>query len=193
MHYGWDLKRQGDRIEFDALYYGTAYFDKDLNDIDLDFVELTLGPSFNMKRWNLDKTRAYLYAIGDFSYLGSDPYFNAPGAGFRLLSFAAAQSVLDARIETRWRDFQNSSDLPFNSLRTGEQTRAGATYSYYFTPAFVVTTQDYAQRENAEVGYYKDWEIALLGRLCLDLRQSALAGALSLDLPGGRRRDQPRL
>ena len=46
---------------------------------------------------------------------------------------------------------------------TGEQTRAGATYSYYFTPAFVVTTQGYAQRENAEVGYYKDWEIALSG------------------------------
>jgi hypothetical protein len=163
MHYGWDLKRQGDRIEFDALYYGTAYFDKDLNDIDLDFVELTLGPSFNMKRWNLDKTRTYLYAIGDFSDLGYKPYFNAPGAGVRLLSFAAAQTVLDARIETRWRDFQNSSDLPFNSLRTGEQTRAGATYSYYFTPAFVVTTQGYAQRENAEVGYYKDWEIALSG------------------------------
>ena len=76
MHYGWDLKRQGDRIEFDALYYGTAYFDKDLNDIDLDFVELTLGPSFNMKRWNLDKTRTYLYAIGDFSDLGYNINFN---------------------------------------------------------------------------------------------------------------------
>ena len=94
MHYGWDLKRQGDRIEFDALAYSTAYFEKELNDIDLDFVELTLGPSFNMKRWNLDKTRAYLYAIGDFAYLGYDPYFSAPGAGFRLLSFGAAQSVL---------------------------------------------------------------------------------------------------
>ena len=76
MHYGWDLKRQGDRIEFDALYCGTAYFDKDLNDIDLDFVELTLGPSFNMKRWNLDKTRTYLYAIGDFSDLGYNINFN---------------------------------------------------------------------------------------------------------------------
>ena len=160
MHYGWDRQRQGDRIEFDALYYSTAYFEKELNDIDLDFVELTLGPSFNMKRWGLDKTRAYVYAIGDLAYLGYDPYFTAPGAGVRLLSFAAAQSVLDARVETRWRDFENSSDLPLNSDRTGAQTRAGATYSYYFTPAFVVTSQLYAQRENAEVGYWKDWEIA---------------------------------
>lgn len=160
LHYGYDLKHQGDRIELDALAYSTAYFDSELNDIDLDFFELTLGPSFNMQRWDMDKTRAYIYAIGDLAYLGGDSYFNAPGGGVRLLSFAAAQSVLDARIETRWRDFQNSSDLPNNSLRTGEQTRVGATYSYYFTPAFVVTSQGYAQRENAKVDYYADWEVA---------------------------------
>jgi tetratricopeptide (TPR) repeat protein len=163
MHYAWDLKRQGDRIEFDALAYSTAYFDKDLQDIDLDFFEATVGPSFNMKRWDLEKTRAYIYAIGDLAYLGWDPYFSAPGAGLRLLSFAAPQSVLDARLETRWRDFENSSDLPNNSLRTGLQTRFGATYSYYFTPGFVVTTQGYAQRENADAGFYADWEIALSG------------------------------
>jgi tetratricopeptide (TPR) repeat protein len=51
MHYSWDLKRQGDRIEFDALAYSTAYFDSKLQDIDLDFFEATVGPSFNMKRW----------------------------------------------------------------------------------------------------------------------------------------------
>ena len=144
MHYGWDLKNQGDRIEFDALAYSTAYFESELQDIDLLFFEATVGPSFNMKRWGWDKTRAYVYAIGDLAYLGYDPYFTAPGAGVRLLSFAAAQSVLDARVETRYRDFENSSNLPLNSQRTGAQTRAGFTYSYYFTPAFVVTTQTYA-------------------------------------------------
>ena len=163
MHYAWDLKRQGDRIEFDALAYSTAYFDPKLSDIDLDFFELTLGPSFNMRRWGLDKTRAYIYAIGDLAYLGYDPYFSAPGGGVRLLSFGAERAVIDARIESRWRDFENSSDLPFNSDRTGAQTRFGATYSYYMTPAFVVTTQLYGQRENAEVGYWSDWEIAFSG------------------------------
>jgi hypothetical protein len=163
MHYAWDLKRQGDRIEFDALVYSTAYFDKELNDIDLDFFELTLGPSFNMKRWGLDKTRAFVYAIGDLAYLGYDPYFTAPGAGVRLLTFGAERSVIDARIETRWREFEDSKDLPFNSDRSGAQTRFGATYSYYLTPGFVVTTQLYAQREDAEVGYWSDWEIAFSG------------------------------
>ena len=72
LHYAWDLKNQGDRLEFDALAYSTAYFDSKLSDIDLDFFEMTFGPSFNMRRWNLDKTRTYLYGIGDLAYLGYD-------------------------------------------------------------------------------------------------------------------------
>ena len=74
LHYSYDLKRQGDRIELDALAYSTAYFELELQDIDLDFFEATLGPSFNMKRWGWDKTRAYLYAIGDLAYLGWGPH-----------------------------------------------------------------------------------------------------------------------
>ncbi len=160
IHYSHDLKRQG---EFDALIYSTAYFDKELQDIDLDFFEITLGPSFNMKRWGMDQSRLFIYAIGDLAYLGYDYYFGAPGAGIRILSFAAERSVLDTRIETRIRDFDNTPDLPTNTLRDGPQTRFGTTYSYYVTPGFVVTTQGYAQREDVTAGFYSNWEIALSG------------------------------
>ena len=44
LHYSFNLK-QGDNIEFDALAYSTAYFESELQDIDLDFFEITLGPS----------------------------------------------------------------------------------------------------------------------------------------------------
>ena len=81
----------------------------------------------------------------------------------RFLSFAAPQSVLDARVETRWRDFENSSDLPQNDLRTGAQTRGGVTYSYHLSPGFVITTQGYVQRENAKANFYSDWELAASG------------------------------
>jgi tetratricopeptide repeat protein len=160
LHYSYDLKKQGDRIELDFLAYSTAYLDNDLSDIDLDFFELTLGPSFNMKRWGMDQSRLYVYAIGDLAYLGYQHYFSAPGAGIRILSFAAERSVLDARIETRWRDFDDSSELPTNSLRDGAQTRFGADYSYYFAPGFVGTVQGYAQREDAKADFYADWEVA---------------------------------
>ena len=162
LHYNWNLK-QGDRIELDALAYSTAYFENELQDVALDFFEVTVGPSFNLKRWGADNSRGYIYAIGDLAYLGYDYYFSAPGAGLRFLSFAAEKSVLDARLETRDREFNDTSDLPTNSLRTGWQTRLGATYSYYLTPGFVVTTQGYAQREAAEADFYADWEMALSG------------------------------
>lgn len=160
LHYSHDLKNQGDRIEFDFLAYSTIYFDDELSDIDLDFFEFTLGPSFNLKRIGWDQTRLFVYAIGDLSYLGYDSYFYAPGAGLRLLSFSATQSVLDARLETRYRDFQDNSELPTNSLRTGFQTRVALNYTYYFTPGIVLTTAAYAQREAADADFYANTEIA---------------------------------
>jgi len=163
LHYSYDLKKQGDKIEFDFLAYSTAYFDNDLDDIDLDFFEWTLGPSFNLKRWGWGQTRLYTYAIADLAYLGYDTYFTAPGAGIRLLSFSAERSVLDARLETRYREFNDTYDLPTNSWRDGFQTRLGVNYSYYATPEFVITTQGYMQREDADVEFYADWEIALSG------------------------------
>jgi hypothetical protein len=99
MHYGYDLKNQGDRIEFDAITYNANYFD--LTDINLNFFEATLGPSFNMKRIGWDKTRFYVYGIGDEVLLRNDQYFAAGGGGVRLLSFAAERSVLNLRLETR--------------------------------------------------------------------------------------------
>ena len=77
MHYGYDLKNQGDRIEFDAITYNADYFH--LTDIDLNFFEATLGPSFNMKRIGWDKTRFYVSGIGDEVLLGNDQYFAAGG------------------------------------------------------------------------------------------------------------------
>jgi tetratricopeptide (TPR) repeat protein len=152
MHYGYDLKNQGDRIEFDAITYNANYFD--LTDINLNFFEATLGPSFNMKRIGWDKTRFYAYGIGDEVLLGNDQYFAAGGGGIRLLSFAAERSVLDLRLETRVRQFTNTSDRPTNTLRDGAQTRFGGSYSYYLAPGLVLIVQGYSQREDAEVGFY---------------------------------------
>src|SRR5712691_8062929 len=107
IHYSYDLKNQGDRIEFDAIGYNASYFK--LTDIDLDFFEATLGPSFNLKRIGMDKSRLF-------------------GGGIRLLNYAG-RGVLDARLETRYRDFNDTTLRPTSSLRTGLQTRLGGTYS----------------------------------------------------------------
>jgi hypothetical protein len=157
LHYGYDLKNQGDRIEFDFLTYNATYFD--LTDINLNFFEATLGPSFNLKRIGIDKSRFYVYGIGDEVLLGNDQYFGAGGGGLRFLSFAAARSVLDLRLETRVRQFTNTNDRPTNTLRDGAQTRFGGSYSYYLAPGLVLIVQGYGQREDAEVGFYANIEV----------------------------------
>jgi hypothetical protein len=91
--------------------------------------------------------------------LGNDQYFAAGGGGIRLLSFAAERSVLDLRLETRVRQFTNTSDRPTNTLRDGAQTRFGGAYSYYLAPGLVLIIQGYNQREEAEVGFYTNWEL----------------------------------
>ena len=157
LHYGYDLKNQGDRIEFDFLTYNANYFD--LTDINLNFFEATLGPSFNLKRVGIEKSRFYVYGIGDEVLLGNDQYFAAGGGGLRFLSFAAPRSALDLRLETRVRQFTNTNDRPTNTLRDGAQTRFGGTYSYYLGPGLVLIVQGYGQREDADVGFYANIEV----------------------------------
>jgi hypothetical protein len=71
----------------------------------------------------MDKTRAFIYAIGDLAYLGYDPYFTAPGAGLRLLSFATERSVLDAGLR---RAGASSTTRPiFCSTRSATEHRQG--------------------------------------------------------------------
>jgi hypothetical protein len=156
LHYSYDLKNQGDRIEFDVVGYNASYFK--LTDIDLDFVEATLGPSFNLRRWNMDKSRLFIYGIGDETLLGNDQYFAGGGGGIRLLSYATERSVLDMRFETRDLDYTNTTLRPTSSLYTGLQTRAGGSYSYFLAPGLIVTVEGYGQRVNAEAGFFSDWE-----------------------------------
>ena len=83
--------------------------------------------------------------------------------------------------------------MPNNSQRTGEQTRAGFNYSYYLTPAFVITAQTYGQREDAEVGFWADWEFSFAGGFAYTFNNPLWQSLPSLDLPAGRRRDPPQL
>ena len=156
LHYSYDLKNQGDRIEFDVIGYNASYFE--LTDIDLTFIEANVGPSFNMKRVGMDKSRLFLYGIGDEVLLGNDQYFTAGGGGVRVLSFAAERSILDVRLETRIREFNNTELRPTSTLRDGAQTRVGGSYSYLLAPGLILIVEGYDQRENADAGFYANWE-----------------------------------
>ncbi|MEG6509727.1 surface lipoprotein assembly modifier [Methyloligella sp. 2.7D] len=163
VHYSYDRERQGDTFDFDFLAYSSTHFE--LSDVDLNVLEVTAGPSYNLRRFGVNNGRLYVYAIGDLTYLGGDYYFGAPGAGTRLYTFANERSLLDVRLETRYRDFQNSNELPTNSLWTGWQTRATTTYSYFLSPGVILTVEGQAQREAADADFYANWQIALTAGL----------------------------
>lgn len=190
LHYGYDLKNQGDRIEFDFITYNASYFN--LTDINLNFFEATLGPSFNLKRVGWDKTRLFVYGIGDEVLLGNDQYFGAGGGGVRLLTFAAERSVLDLRIETRVRQFTNTTDRPTNTLRDGAQTRFGGYYSYILAPGLVLIIQAYDQREDADAVFYANWEFGASAGLSWTFANPLAAGrypwTLQVGAGGIRRR-----
>jgi hypothetical protein len=160
LHYDFDLK-QGDRIDFDFLTYNATYFD--LTEANLNFFEATLGPSFNLKRFGINASRFFAYGIGTEVLMENSQYFGAGGGGLRFLSFAAERSVLDVRVETRVREYSNTRDNPTNSLRDGPQTRFGGYYTYYLGPGLSLVVQAYAQREDAKVGYYANWELGASG------------------------------
>ncbi len=163
LHYSHDMHNQGDRFEFDLLGYSTEHFD--LHYINLNFLEAAVGPSYNMKRWGLDNSRLFFYALGDLSWLGSDFYFGAPGAGVRVLSYGADRAIVDMRLETRIRQFTNSYNYPTNTDWNGAQTRANVTYSYFLTPGIVLTTQAQVQREASDKAYDANWGLSLNGGL----------------------------
>ena len=192
LHYSYDLKNQGDRLEFDVLGYNASYFN--LTDIDLTFAEATLGPSFNMKRWGMDKSRLFLYGIGDETLLGNAQYFDAGGAGARILSFAAERSILDVRLETRFREFNNTEIRPTSTLRDGEQTRLGGSYSYLIAPGLYTHRRRLRSARKCRCGLLRQLGARRLGRYRLDICQPDPGrGTVPLDAASRRRRAQPHI
>lgn len=164
LHFAHDLKNtQGDQLTFDFLGYSDEHFQQ--HDVDLNFLEAAAGPSFNMRRFGMNGTRLYVYALGDIAFLGSDFYLGAPGAGIQLLSYAAPRSALDIRLETRERQFNNSHTYPDNTQWNGLQSRYNLTYSYFLAPGLVLTVQGQAQRENSAARYYANWQVSGAGAL----------------------------
>lgn len=167
-HWSHDLEHQGGRLEADVLAYSAMNFEQ--TQLDTNMLEVTFGPSFNMKRWYIDRGRLQVYGIGTFSMLGDSFDFGAGGAGMHILTYLTDRSWLDIRLETRVREFNDTTEQPNNSLRDGPQTRGIAGYSYSVTPNLVVSLQGVIQREAEDAAYFSNWEYSFTGGLAWGFR-----------------------
>lgn len=158
LHYVHNLRTQGVRLEADVLGYSARYFEQD--QVNLEFLEAWAGPSFDMKRFRMEKTRAWVYAIGDAAQLEDDYYFSSIGGGIRLATFYFDRSIIELKGESRYRTYNDTFDRPFSSLREGPQSRLSFAYAYQLTPALLLTSQHQVQREDTDADFYSNFEYA---------------------------------
>lgn len=153
-----DLKRQGDTIEANLLAYSARYFEQE--QVNLEFVQALVGPSFNLRRVGMDKSRLHLYAIADFARLQDQHYFSSFGAGAKLVSHAAERSTLEIKAEVRDRTYNDTRKRPTSSLRDGTVSTVSAYYAYQLTPTVVASLQSYIMREALEATFFSNFEFA---------------------------------
>jgi len=154
--YSLDLQNQGDTFDFGLSTYSAMYFH--LTDLNTQLAEAIAGPTFNLARYDIENTFAGLYAITGGAVLGQQVYFGSLGAG------GAARTVFNertrgiARLEYRYRWYENTSDLPYNNWRTGDEIRASGLVSYLVTSDLVVSGGARLARYDVDADFYSGWE-----------------------------------
>ena len=152
----YDLGTQGDLIETEFLFYGARY--ADIVRLDTALAELTLGPSFNLERFDLDDTRLGLYAIAAGIRLNHANYNGALGVGARYLSQVTPKVLLDTKVEWRRRWYNDTAEFPTVSDRNGSFLRLAATLSRKVSPAVTLRALILADFEETKEEWTQSWE-----------------------------------
>jgi tetratricopeptide (TPR) repeat protein len=154
--YSHDLQNQGDTFDFGLATYSAIYFD--LTDLNTQLAEAVAGPSFNLARYDIENTFASVYGIAGGALLGQQVYFGSLGAGGAVRTVLNERTRGVGRLEYRHRWYENSSDLPYNDWRTGDEIRAAGFVSYLVTSDLVVSGGARLARQNVDADFYSGWE-----------------------------------
>jgi tetratricopeptide (TPR) repeat protein len=155
-HGSYDLGLQGDLFETDFIFYGARY--ADIVRLDTALAELTLGPSLNLERFNLDDTRLGLYAIASGIRLNHANYNGALGFGARLVSQIIPTVFVDSKIEYRRRWYNDTAEYPTVSDRNGSFLRLATTISRKVSQAITLRTLILADFEETKQVWTQSWE-----------------------------------
>jgi len=153
----YDLGTQGDLIEADLLFFAARY--ADLVRLDTGLAEVTLGPSFNLARFNIDDTQLGFYGVVSGVRLNHDNYNGALGAGARLVMQPDIRTQIDAKFEWRYRWYYDTDEYPAVSDRTGSYLRFASTVSRQVSKAWRARVLLLADFEDARVDYDQSWEV----------------------------------
>lgn len=156
LHYDYDLHRQGDLVEADVLFYGSKFLS--LGRLNAAVLEVTLGPSFNMQRFNISNSQLGIYGIGNIVGLDDDIYFASAGAGARLVS-RPGLSIFRLKSEFRRKYYHNSSAKPVASNKNGHELSSELSVVTRVTPSASLHGKLRLVREDVRAGWYDNWQI----------------------------------
>jgi len=150
LNYIYDLQRQGDLFEVDALFYSAKYFD--VTNVDTLVGEVTFGPSFNLQRYDISNTQLGVYGIGNVVGLGKNFYFGTLGIGTRLSRNMVTGGRLKAKAEFRQKWYNNTSTRSTATGRNGYRLIGEVSYSKPVSAKLLAHTTVRAERENVKSG-----------------------------------------
>jgi tetratricopeptide (TPR) repeat protein len=159
LHGAYDLGSQGDTLEADLLIYAARYHE--VVRLDTGIAELTFGPSFNMKRFEMDNTRAGIYGILSGVRLNHANYLGSVGAGARFVSLLNPKTRVVGKAEFRRRWYNDTAAFSTVSERNGYVLRTDIKVSRQITAAWRARVFVLADFEEAKTVYNQSWEAGL--------------------------------
>lgn len=185
LHGGYDLGTQGDLLEADLLLFGARY--ADLSKLDTGLAELTFGPSFNMRRFNVDNARVGFYGILSGVRLDTANYLGAMGFGSRFAWRLEPSTTLSGKFEFRYRWYHDTVTYSTVSDRNGHFYKGALTLAHQFSQNWAGRTLLFGDFEETAKAWEQSWEIG--GGLGATYKFASPIKALperwSIDLEGG--------
>ncbi len=160
-HYAKDLESQGDTFEVDFVGYGSNQFER--NQLDLIQGEITVGPAFDLGRFDIDDAKLGIYAIGFGVVLGDEFYSYGGGLGARLAARLNPQTTLVVKGEYRRRQYENSTSFPRADDRDGDEFRAAALARHIVNPNLLVSLGVQGQRSDVDQDFLSYNEVHAWG------------------------------
>jgi len=151
-----DLQSQGDQLVATMQVYGALY--KELGRLNTGVVEVTVGPSFDLRRYRIDDARFDIYAIASGMLLGNDPYLASGGVGVRLTKGLAQDTNLRLDLRAVRNAYVNSPTRPLATNSNGYTVSGTVGVDHQLNEHFKLFAQLNGERRVAERGYLTAWQ-----------------------------------
>ncbi len=152
MHFSKDLESQGDTFDIDLIGYGAQQFNR--TELDLATAEITVGPSFDLGRFDIDDAKLGVFGIASAVVLDDDVYAHALGVGSRYVAQLHPDVGVAFKAEYRRRTYHDTDTAPTASLRDGNEYRFGGLINRILSPSQLITLGANFQYTTAERDYF---------------------------------------